>query len=233
MDLLLDLGNTRCKWALGGACGAASSFDELIGQWQDLPAPRQALGCAVASPALQSALADWIRQHWGLSVFWLQATASMDGVRNRYTEPQQLGADRWACALGAHALFPQRDLLIVSAGTALVVDALTAEGEFMGGTISPGYRLMKQALATQTARLPLTQGVCVAFPDNTADAIESGCINALCGAIVAMYRHLPGCDVVLTGGDAALLAACLNRPTCVVDNLAIRGLEALAKEKTQ
>jgi type III pantothenate kinase len=209
----------------------AGSFDELIRQWQGLPAPRHALGCAVGASTLQSALTDWMRLHWGLSVFWLQAAASMCGVRNRYADPQQLGADRWACALGAHALFPQRDLVIVSAGTALVVDVLNAQGEFLGGTISPGYRLMKQALATQTARLPLAQGARVAFPDNTADAIESGCINALCGAIDAMRQ--PGCEIVLTGGDAALLAACLNRPTCVVDNLAIRGLEALAKESGQ
>lgn len=233
MNLLLDLGNTRCKWRCGEAQGVASSLDALCLQWQDLAAPTQVLACAVGSPVLQAGIADWIARQWGLPVLWLSASTSACGVRNRYADPHQLGADRWACALGARALFARRDLLIVSAGTALVVDALNADGEFLGGTISPGYRLMKQALATQTARLPLAQGRRLAFPDNTQDAIESGCINALCGAILAMQQHLPSAELVITGGDAALLAANLNSPVHLVDNLAIRGLQALAEESAQ
>lgn len=233
MNLLLDLGNTRCKWAMGEAGGAAASFDALCLQWQDLPAPERIVACAVGSGELQAAITGWMLARWGKPVEWIVARAAAGGVRNGYANPQQLGADRWACALGARALFPQRDVVIVSAGTALVVDALNAEGLFLGGMIAPGYRLMKQALATQTARLPLAQGACVDFPDNTADAIESGCVSALCGAMLAMCRRLPAADLVLTGGDAALLATHLNRPVRVVDNLAIRGLQALVEERTQ
>lgn len=233
MNLLLDLGNTRCKWLQGDYSGVASCTTELAAQWAALPAPSRLVGCAVASLTQQAEIDRLAQNLWGSRVNWLSAQARACGVTNRYARPAQLGADRWAAAIGAHVRHPGQDLILVSAGTALVVDALNAQGDFLGGMILPGYRLMKEALATQTARLPLAQGRFLPFPDNTDDAIETGCLSALTGAIFQMQQRLPGATLLISGGDATLLAPLLNSSARVVDNLVLHGLDALAKENTQ
>lgn len=233
MNLLLDLGNTRCKWQMGEAAGIATTLSELASQWASLPAPKCIFACAVGSPELQSGISTLAQSRWQQPIQWLRASAQACGVRNGYAQPEQLGADRWAAALGAHALYPDQDLIIVSAGTALVIDALSASGEFLGGMILPGYRLMKEALHQKTARLPLADGHFSPFPDNTDDAIETGCLSALCGAILVMQARLPNAEIIIFGGDAERIAPFLNTPLRVVDNLALRGLHAFAKENTQ
>ena len=123
--------------------------------------------------------------------------------------------------------------VVVNAGTALTVDALTGDGVFAGGMIVPGAELMRKALAGNTDALKLRPGGYRFFPGTTGDAIMSGAINASCGAIERMARFLqdagqaaPLC--VLSGGGAALLAPCLNLEVKVVDNLVLEGLLTIA-----
>lgn len=236
MNLLLDLGNSRIKWALVLAGNltrqGAGSLAELAQIWQGLPFPRRILGCSVVSAEQQAAVEAQARQLWNLSVQWAVPEREALGVRNHY-DISRLGADRWMAVLGAHWQFPGEDLLVVSAGTAQVVDVLTAAGDFLGGTIQPGYQLMKDALADRTARLPRAAGAFACFPTATDDAIETGCLNALTGAIEAMRGRLQSAGassvrVVLTGGDAGRLALRLDGLVAVVDNLPLQGLAALA-----
>lgn len=75
------------------------------------------------------------RQLWDLPVQWLLPEREALGVRNHY-DATRLGPDRWAAILGARGLFPGKTLVVVSVGTAQVVDALTAAGDFLGGSHS-------------------------------------------------------------------------------------------------
>ncbi len=238
MILLLDLGNSRIKWALAEngvflAHGAVEHAADLAAAWTDHSTPHRALGCAVSCTEIQASVAAQVAARWQISVDWLQPAARQGGLSNGYDEPARLGADRWAALLGARARFPDTALVVVSAGTALVVDALTAEGHFPGGMILPGYWLMKQALASGTARLPLADGTFTPFPTTTNDAIETGCLSALSGAIASMAARLASIDqqdirIVLSGGDAWRLQPLLSGRVSVVDNLALHGLAALA-----
>lgn len=236
MNLLLDLGNSRTKWALAQEAdisrAGASVLTELAQAWKDLPKPDGILGCSVVSPEQQAAVAALARQLWDLPVQWLQPEPQALGVRNHY-DTSRLGPDRWAAVLGAHYLFPGKALVVVSVGTAQVVDALTAEGDFLGGSIQPGYQLMKAALAGGTARLPLASGTFADFPVTTDDAIETGCLNALSGAVEVMVMRLGAAGqrevhVVLTGGDAWRIAPLLKGEVSMADNLPLYGLAALA-----
>ena len=236
MNLLLDLGNSRIKWALaqGGKFvrQGASDWSGLTPAWLALPKPGSILGCSVVSDAQRAAVETLAWQLWNLPVQWLQPEPEALGVRNHY-DITRLGPDRWAAVLGAHDLFPGKALVVVSAGTAQVVDALTAAGDFLGGSIQPGYQLMKTALAGGTARLPLAAGAWAAFPAATDDAIETGCLNALSGAIEAVAQRLLAAgqrevQVVLTGGDAWRIASRLKGEVSIVDNLPLYGLAALA-----
>lgn len=241
MILLLDLGNSRIKWALAErgelmVRGAAAKVGELAAAWVDIAKPQKVSGCCVASKQIRSEIEVEVANRWGLAIDWMQPLAAQMGVRNHYANPASLGADRWAALLGARSRFPGTALVVVSAGTALVVDALTAEGDYPGGMILPGYQLMKAALAGGTAQLPLACGGFVLFPVNTADAIETGCLSAMLGAIHAMANRLVdsgqvGVRIVLSGGNADALAKLLGSQAQVVDNLALLGLAALTMEE--
>jgi type III pantothenate kinase len=126
--------------------------------------------------------------------------------------------------------------VIVNAGTTMTVDALTGDGVFLGGMIVAGIDLMRGALARGTAGLRPRPGRFTYFPARTADAIESGAINALAGAIERMLRFMEqaGQDAPLTvvsGGAARLVAPQLNGTVEVVDNLVLEGLVRIALEK--
>jgi type III pantothenate kinase len=166
---------------------------------------------------------------------WIASVREQCGVRNSYADPAQLGCDRWAALIGARR-FCAGTALVVNAGTALTVDALTADGVFLGGIIVPGAQLMHQSLAVNTAGLKPGPGGFSMFPDNTDDAIVSGAIDALCGAIERMARFLEECShaaatCVLSGGGAALIAEHLNLKVKVVDNLVLEGLLMLAHQE--
>lgn len=236
MILLLDLGNSRIKWGLAEngefrSFGAVETVEALPAEWAGHPQPARAMACSVQSVEMASAVTTLVWETWQLELEWLVPTAELMGVRNHYQDPASLGADRWAALLGARARFADEALIVVSAGTALVVDALTADGDYLGGMILPGYRLMKASLAKGTARLPLVQGRFVPFPVSTADAIETGCLSALTGAISAMLLRLEtfgqkNTHIVISGGDAAMLAPLLAGEVSMLDNLVLQGLLA-------
>jgi type III pantothenate kinase len=168
-----------------------------------------------------------------LQPHWLRPAASGGGVRNLYKPPGSLGADRWAALVGAR----QRTLdacLVVSAGTALTIDALRADGSFPGGAIIPGMQAMRRSLALATAHVGERYGQPNAFPDNTADAVESGLLLAMSGAIQQMHGRLAALEsaapvCLLHGGDADALIEILPFATQHAPNLILEGVCALAR----
>ena len=120
------------------------------------------------------------------AIDWFASVPQLAGVRNGYRNPAQLGCDRFAAAIGAHALEPGKALVVATCGTATTIDALSADGDFLGGMILPGLGLMASSLARNTAQLPqiaASGAVPAGFADNTDDAILSGCLSAQAGAI--------------------------------------------------
>lgn len=240
MWMLIDVGNTRIKWMLhnGEAIVARGSslhgdIDLLEREWAQLPRPERMVGCNVAGETIAHSL-ELLAREWRIEPLWLKPQLEQGGVRNRYRQPLQLGADRWAALIAARHLI-SGNCVVACAGTALTVDALTADGDFLGGVIAPGFRLMREALAGGTADLGLNQGRFAAFPDNTADAIHSGALQSLVGAIsrIADEMRLAGHDTnicILSGGDAHLLRPHLNMKVLLVDNLVLEGLLRVVRE---
>jgi type III pantothenate kinase len=117
----------------------------------------------------------------------------------------------------------------------MTVDALAADGVFLGGMIVAGTDIMHSALARNTAQLRPRRGKFTFFPARTADAIESGMVNALAGAVERMLRFMREAGqeaplAMLSGGSARLIASHLNSPVEVVDNLVLEGLVHVALE---
>jgi type III pantothenate kinase len=241
--LALDCGNSRLKWGLEGPRGWLAQGNlpnQEIGtlalrDWQNLARPTRVVGVNVAGEATRVRVeAQLVR--WRAPPEWLIAQEEACGVQNRYARPSQLGADRWASLIAArqrlaNELFPAA-CVVVNAGTAVTIDALDETGVFRGGMILPGPNMMLQALANNTAALRVPPGHVRDFPINTADALASGVMQAVCGAIEQTRRRLadggPAPKAFLAGGAAADVAPYLTEPVEVVDNLVLEGVLALA-----
>jgi type III pantothenate kinase len=240
--LVLDSGHSRLAWAVAGEHGwvarGAVPNQEIgtlaLRSWQNLPRPSRVVGVNVAGEAMRVRLEAQLTR-WRLTLQWLTATEQACGVHNSYAVPSQLGADRWAALIAARKrvaqeLFPSA-CVVVNVRTAITVDALDASGTFRGGVVVPGLNLMMQALAANTPmRIP--PGRYEDFPLSNADALASGAVQAVCGAIEQMRGRLASDDVVvrclLAGGAAIELAPHLTGPVEVVDNLVLEGALALA-----
>lgn len=232
--LAVDAGNSRIKWGWH-ADGAwreqgwtPTAQPRLLTQWSALPRPNRIVVSNVAGTAAREHIAAAARL-WPVEPDFIRAEASRCGVRNGYAEPERLGSDRWAALIGAHGAYPGQELLLVLAGTAVTIDSLDPGGRFRGGLILPGINLMLGALAGKTAGLDLRPGKLADFPDNTADAMFSGALNAVAGAVERRYRLsavAPLC--LLGGGDADILLPSLGIPAQKTENLVLEGLLRIA-----
>ncbi len=250
--MLLDAGNTRLKWArvrlLSGSTArpepqwladGAVPYDEiaaLFHAWDQIPVAEYALGANVAGNARVLDIEQYWRQR-GLVIEWAQSQTAACGVRNQYQQAAQLGVDRWAAMLGAWHRMHQV-CVVVSAGTAMTVDSLDAQGVFQGGLILPGKQLMHNALTSATHALTTRHGAVVDYPRNTADAMASGIAAAMAGAVreasarLAMsHGRAPQC--LLTGGDAAWLASHLPIGCTIAPRLVLEGLLEMLLEGTR
>ncbi|MGZ8291080.1 MAG: type III pantothenate kinase [Telluria sp.] len=239
MLLLIDAGNTRIKWAVaveGAAAGqwlasgavSHAEMNHLPAQWQAFAVTR-AIVSNVAGQRLRDQLQLMLPPP--VDVSWFASVAELDGLRNNYRNPSQLGCDRFAAALGARALAPGQALVVATCGTATTIDAVTADGVFVGGMILPGLGLMAASLARNTAQLPQVDGVALTppvFADNTDDAILSGCLSAQAGAIERACRFHGGALCLVSGGAAPRIAPALSVPYRLVDNIVLAGLHATA-----
>ncbi|MBB3224518.1 type III pantothenate kinase [Pseudoduganella umbonata] len=240
--LVIDAGNTRVKWALADAGApvgrwrlqgamAQGMLDTLIDTWREAGLePARVLAANVAGGAVRAAIEGALRVCApDAAVEWFASVPSRAGIRNGYANPAQLGCDRFAAAIGARALAPGQDLVIANCGTATTVDAITADGAFIGGMILPGLRLMSGALARNTAQLPQIDAdtaLPATFADNTHDAILSGCLAAQAGAIERAIAAHGGAPCIISGGAAPLIAPVLTVPARHVDNIVMLGLHA-------
>jgi type III pantothenate kinase len=242
--LAIDAGNSRIKWGIADGNGwlrrawlATSEAHTLGAALKDLPAPSRIVISNVAGERVRETFVQALAGY-GMAPIWVAGRDAQCGVRSGYADPAQLGPDRWAGLIAAWKLYGQsgQACVVVNAGTTMTVDALSAEGVFLGGVIVPGLDLMRASLDSGTAQLRLQQGAFYYFPDNTADAIMSGAINALTGAIdrVCGYMEETGQGsalVVLSGGMAALIRPRLNGAVALVDNLVLEGLLEIAQQE--
>ena len=242
MNLVLDLGNSRCKWALadtglkpGGVIAYGEDFafnlDQALGK---LARPKQVAAVSVANAAHTETLTHWVQSHWGLAVQSISAGARQLGVINSYKEPTRLGADRWAALIAARARHTEA-VCVVDCGTAVTVDALDAQGVFRGGVILPGLALMRDALLRRTEGVLAADGaVGSTLALTTADGVAAGTQIGLAGAIdriLGEQAALLGCipPVLITGGDAQPLLALLRHVAQYTPDLVLEGVAHIVR----
>ena len=250
--LAIDIGNTRLKWAMyeaprpgAAVLGQGAEFLDHIerlaeGPWADLPQPGSMLGCVVAGDAVRRRAEEQITERFDCAPRWVVSGTAEAGIVNGYDHPTRLGADRWVAMIGArHRMLAQgaaRPMVVVLIGTAVTVEAVDAQGKFLGGLILPGHGIMLRALESGTAGLHVPTGEVRSFPTNTSDALTSGGTYAIAGAVERTWQHLrehcgmePLC--LMTGGAGWKMAPSMARPFELVENLIFDGLLEIASRR--
>ncbi len=170
--------------------------------------------CSVVPAALHS-VRNASLKYFQREPFILQAGVKT-GLKIRYRNPGEVGADRIAGAIAAAHLHPARDLIVVDCGTATTFDVVTAAGDYLGGAILPGLGVSAESLASHTAKLPRVE---IARPEaalgrTTVESIQSGLYHGHVGAIRHLVAELrreafpeAAPRVIGTGGVARMFAA--------------------------
>lgn len=249
MTLLIDMGNSRLKWALLSTQGliqhshalanAQLHRHSLYTAWAGLQ-PRRVLIACVSTDPLFDLVQTVARELWHtVELIRVQSQARMFGVQNAYSQPEQLGVDRWLALLAARQAYTT-PVCVIDCGTAITIDVLDAQGQHQGGLISAGLGLMQYALTSGTQQLPAIAPpdkaiVPFALANNTEAAIAQGTLTAAVGLLESVARHVAsdGMIYVLTGGDAQSIAARLTLPVIIDSDLVLRGLALWTQENRE
>jgi type III pantothenate kinase len=249
--MAVDVGNTqtvlglfegeepRGKWRI--ATEAHRTADELSVVFERLLALHgrhleevSAMIVSTVVPGLTRSYRNLADEVFGVPFY--EVTAAMEtGLKNRYDDPESVGADRIvnAVAAGRHYGFPA---IIVDIGTATTVEAVDAEGSYLGGAILTGLYVALDALVARTAKLPsvdLEEAPPKVIATNTPDSIRSGFIYGYAGALDALIRRsreelgAQDARVVATGGPAGAIVPHCREIQEFDPDLTLKGLLAL------
>lgn len=154
---------------------------------------------------------------------------------NLYETKETLGFDRIAACIGAACVCPNKNLLVIDAGSAITFDVMTAEKEYLGGLISPGLSMRYRALEHFTAKLPLckiseeTPLIGKTTIDSIVGGVQNGVISELDAYICKINAKYPDVHVFLTGGDAFFFDKKLKNGIFVNQKLLFYGLNRILK----
>jgi type III pantothenate kinase len=248
--LLVDIGNTRVKWAILGTqqsrMQAAPHENSGLALRALVRRAARDVGrvvvVSVVDEALSRVLDDAVRRRFGIATEYIRSERRARGVTNGYRETWRLGADRWVSVIGAHALARGRTAVIANVGTALTIDVVTAKGRHRGGAIIPGPAAMVASLLSGTHGIrkrasgikPSTHSL---FATDTASALAAGSNFAAAAFIDRAVREAHAKVnqtkgrrplLMLTGGGAPALQRYLESSARVVPDLVLRGLAQFA-----
>jgi len=249
MILVIDVGNTRLKWAWLTSRGLSDQQaivhrDAKQGIWtaalfESGQKPRRVLVSNVAGTAMAKTLSHLAKEQFDVKVEFVKAAPEFDGLTNGYLDPSLLGADRWLALIGAWTL-AHSALCVVDAGTAVKVDSVDADGQHLGGLIAPGIHMMREALMRKTSDIARaaehsTPSLAGVLANNTIGAVSRGAVFALAGMadraaeVVELSTGVKP-RLFITGGDAGMITGTMKSHGEIVPDLVLRGLAVIAAQ---
>lgn len=235
MNLIIEQGNTAVKTAvydrgqiLTSSVHKTFGWSEILPFFERYPLENGIIS-SVAKP--EKDWADGLKKR--LKYFLVTDNQLKLPIDIRYRTPGTLGSDRIAAAVGANLLHPDRNLLVIDAGTAITYEIVEAPGVYAGGNISPGMTTRFRALHHFTEKLPLVdeEEQIPLVGATTKTAIQAGVVNGIVyemdGYIDAIRKVYPDIFVFLTGGHAFYFERRLRNSICVAMNLVLDGLNRI------
>jgi type III pantothenate kinase len=254
--ILVDVGNSRLKWTtlLDGDLSpvTALSYVEIeqpaehtpVDVFQNLVTEQQPAKIVlvhVQGDDFETQIQDWCKVH-NVTLQIVHSNDAAYGVTNSYSQPENLGADRFVALVAAHHL-SQRHLtdhknsIVVDCGTAVTFDALSQKGEHIGGLIVPGLQLWGDSLIKNTELLEsVNLNQPKLFATNTGDAIGGGSVYGLAGTIDGICERMEkklshAANRILCGGDAKRLLPYLKGDYQYYPELVLLGLKIISENK--
>lgn len=249
MILVIDVGNTRLKWAWLSSTGLSDQQaivhrDTKPALWtaalfETAQKPVRVLVSNVAGSEMAKTLTKLAKKHFNVDVEYVTAAAEFMGLTNGYLNPTLLGADRWLALIGAWTR-ARSALCVVDAGTAVKVDSIDANGQHLGGLIAPGIHMMREVLMSKTSDIAKaaehsTPSLAGILANNTIGAVSRGAVFALAGmadraadVIEKSTGAVP--RLFITGGDAGMITGTMKTRGEIVPDLVLQGLAVVAAQ---
>jgi type III pantothenate kinase len=249
MILVIDVGNTRLKWAWLTSTGLSDQQaivhrEAKPGIWtaalfESGQKPARVLVSNVAGPVMAKTLAQLSKKMFHVNVEFITAAQEFHGLTNGYLDPSLLGADRWLALIGAWTL-ARSALCVVDAGTAVKVDSVDANGQHLGGLIAPGIHMMREVLMNKTSDIAKaaehsTPSLAGILANNTIGAVSRGAVFALAGMAdraAEVIEQSTGArpKLFITGGDAGMITGTMRTRGEIVPDLVLQGLAVIASQ---
>jgi len=236
VKLIIDEGNSCIKLGIFDQCNIIYSDSALIDDKNKIIniIKKYKINSAIISSVIKNGDKDLqeIIRYYVKKVSLFDHTLMLP-FKNFYETPKTLGKDRLAAVAGAQMLFPDENLLVIDAGTAITYDFLHEGKNYLGGNIAPGLEMRLKSLNAFTNRLPLVEiNPEAEFPGkNTFDAIASG---AFTGMIFEIEGYREFCrqkwgdfKTIITGGDSLYFGKNLKKTIFVNQNLVLLGLNRI------
>lgn len=232
MKLCVDIGNTKVKAALFKADNLVESKNFDSQQELLLWAKRINVSKIIFSSVGKKVEKNLIEENFpDISVVYFSHQTPII-LKNNYETPETLGLDRLAAAVGGTMLYPNINTLVIDAGTCITFDFVDADNIYKGGSIHPGIYMRAKAMHSFTQRLPMVKiNSQVPFVSaNTQNCLQAGAFWGTVSEIEKMierYEQLGALSVLLTGGDAELLANAIKKQIFVRPLLVLEGLNQI------
>jgi type III pantothenate kinase len=212
MFLLIDIGNTRIKWQYRDEKNVISSNSVLVENFMDIDLTEiKSLKKVIVSNVNHSVVLDKVKENLShFDCLIIEVTSeSNEYLINDYTDQLTLGVDRWLTAMGAWKIYGE-DLIVINAGTAITIDLIQIDqkrnAHFSGGMILPGIAISLGILNNSTNLIDTEIGQSQYPSLNTKDAVTTGILTSIQGAVNLVCKKLPSdLPILLTGGDADLI----------------------------
>lgn len=212
--ITIDTGNTRCKLHVWKNNEVAERFVFPINRENDIEKIIKdcgATGCAVINiERLGENTRDFLRGYFAENLVEVTGETPVP-MKLSYKTPATLGADRLAAAVAVQAEEPACDVLIADCGSAMTLDFVDADANYMGGSISPGVRVRLSSLHSQIPALPAVEekGDTPLLGYDTPTSIRSGVVMGMASQIIGTFLKLrkekKNLCLIMTGGDAPLI----------------------------
>lgn len=236
MNLTIDIGNTVVKLAVIDNNQVIDTFrfdriavSDVEAIFESYPTIKASI--IVSSGKQEPEIEEFVRTK--VKKFIHFDTSVKVPIKNLYKTPNTLGQDRLVAAVGANNLYPRQNVMIVDFGTAITIDLVSAEGEFLGGNISLGLKSRLRALHEYTFSLPLCtlSGEEEVLSQDTSSAIESGVVLGIVyeieGYIKRFSAKYEDLRIIFTGGDSNFFAKRFKNPIFATYDLVSYGLNRI------
>lgn len=245
MNLLVDIGNTRIKWAfLESSPIKSQQFvrkktgvkSSLNSEWKTLNGINAVYVSNVAGDKIAQQLTEWTEKQWKVTPIFIESEAKRFGVTNAYDQPELLGIDRWLAliAIRQHA---RQATCIIDCGTAITIDIVTQYGLHQGGMIIPGLTLMREALNKGTSNIDtrIESSDFKTLAVNTQTAVHCGTLYTVTATLERIIDDLTiqfnnKIRFIITGGDVEAILAVLPTSIAHYPDIVLKGLAYYARQ---